>query len=130
MSYDKNACARDIMTSDVFTVSPGKSFNYVEIVAEAIHIRHIPVTDDDDKVLGIISIRDLLHHLTVAGANQFMPVDELMTDRVVTTAPDTTVATLAKQMIDNDVSCVPIIENDKLIGIVTERDLVKLLVEG
>ena len=126
MENKDNLCAKDIMTKDVFTVSSGKSFNYVEVCAEAIHIRHIPVTDDKKKIIGIVSTRDLLQHLTVAGSNQFMPVDELMHTRIVTAAPDSSVTELAGKMLEHDVSCIPILENEEIIGIVTERDFLKL----
>lgn len=118
--------AKDIMTTEVFTVKPDKSLNDIEISAEIKHIRHIPIVDENEAVVGIISIRDILAHLSDAAASRFVPVEDIMIKEVVTASPEATVKAIATLMTENTISCVPIIESEKLVGIVSEADFLKL----
>ena len=120
---------RDIMTADVLSVTPDKDLNFVEVLAEAKHVRHIVVTEDE-KVVAVISVRDMLSHLSKASASHFVPAREVMSDRVVTIGPDATMVELATSMRECDISALPVVDAEqKLLGIVTERDFLKLFVE-
>jgi acetoin utilization protein AcuB len=118
--------AKEIMTKDVFSVDQDRDFNHVELVAELKNIRHVPVIDGEQRVVGIVSIRDLLAHLTVAGASHFIPIKEVMHKQVITVDADTPVAEVAKILVDKNIGCVPVLENGKLAGVISERDFVRL----
>jgi CBS domain-containing protein len=59
-----------------------------------------------------------------------VPVKEAMSAEIQTTAPDTPVADAARLMIERKIGCLPVIENGRLVGIVTETDFVRLIAEG
>ncbi|MCB0330340.1 MAG: CBS domain-containing protein [Bdellovibrionales bacterium] len=114
------------MSTDVFSVDQDRGFNQVELIADLKHVRHVPVVDEDEGVIGMVSVRDLLAHLSNAAASQFVPIKEVMSRNVVTLSPETSVADVAKCMIDKSIGAIPIVENEKLVGIISERDFVKL----
>lgn len=120
---------RDLMTAEVFTVRADHGFNQVELIADMKHIRHIPVVDESDHVIGMVSVRDLLLHLSNAAASQFVPISEVMQKKVVTCSPDMPVEEVAALMIEKSIGAVPVVENEKIIGIISERDFVKYFSE-
>lgn len=90
------------------------------------HIRHIPVCKGDD-VVGLVTQKDLL--VNAQNPNLLtLPVAEIMVFNVRCIEPDTETLTAAKMMLDGKISCLPIIEGKALVGIVTESDLLGLLV--
>ena len=117
--------AKDMMTRDVFSVDQNRGFNQVELIADLKHIRHVPVVDEDETVIGMVSVRDLLAHLSNAAASQFVPIKEVMSRNVFTLPPTATAQEVATYMIEKSIGCIPIVENGKLVGIVSERDFVK-----
>lgn len=123
----QKAC--DVMSTDIFTVNKGKDLNFVEVMAELRHVRHVPVLEENGKPIGMLSIRDMLHHLSKAGASHFIPVGELMTPLVGTVSPQTPLKECAERMIKHSIGAVVVVENDTLVGIVTERDFVRIIAE-
>jgi len=118
--------AKDIMSEEVFTVTPDKNLNFVEVISEAWHIRHIPVIDDQGKPIAVLSVRDIMRHLSKVGVSHFIPIKEIMSSRLVTASPDTPISELAHKMQEYNVSGVPITADNKIVGMVTERDFLKL----
>lgn len=122
--------ARELMTTDVFAVDQEKGFNHVEIVAELKGIRHVPVVNENKELIGIVSIRDLLAHLSNAAASHFVPIKEVMNSSVVTVTPDTDLKEVAQKLIEHNIGCVPVVEGKTLVGLISERDFLKLLSSG
>lgn len=99
-------------------------------------VRHVPVTDDDGRLVGIVTERDLLRHLaspllgyTPTEQNQLKTafvVGDIMTRDVRTIAPQTPLREAAKTLYDNKIGCLPIVENGILVGILTESDFVRI----
>ncbi len=119
--------AREIMSSEVFSAPEGADLNLIEVLAEAQHIRHVPVVGKDNSVIGILSIRDILLHLSKAGVSHFVPIKTLMSRDVITATPGTELSEIAKLMREHSIGAVPIVEHGKLVGIVSERDFLKLI---
>lgn len=130
---------RDIMSTDVMTLRPEDNLLAIREAMEALHIRHVPVVDDD-KLVGLITHRDILRltiadadpsrlsgtRLEEAQANTF--VQEVMTTKIVTIPPETTVAKAAEMLVKHHFGCLPVVDaSGKLVGIVTEHDLLKFL---
>jgi CBS domain-containing protein len=102
-------------------------------------VRHLPVLDEDGEVCAVVSQRDLFRGALLralgygARAEELMlrqvAVKEAMSADVQTTAPDTPVAEAARLMIERKIGCLPVIENGRLVGIVTETDFVRLVAD-
>jgi CBS domain-containing protein len=113
------------MTQEVFTV---RSEDLVDLAASMMdweRVRHIPVEDDEGKLVGLISHRDLLKLVARGlGAKNADPVTvgDIMRKDLVTVQPDTTTLEAIRQMRANKVGCLPVCEDGRLVGIVTERD--------
>jgi acetoin utilization protein AcuB len=90
---------------------------------------HLVVTDSEGRVLGVVSASDLggKHGERVRNGRL---VSDLMTEKVVATAPDTTVREAANLMRGHTVNCLPVFKDGKLAGIVTTLDLLELIGRG
>src|SRR4029453_2418199 len=101
-------------------------------------IRHLPVTDDDGKLLGIITDRDIRLNLpskatslSVWEINHLLSkltVDEVMTRTVITVGPDRPAREAAQLMVDHQIGALPVEDGGRLIGIVTETDLLRAFI--
>ena len=74
-----------------------------------------------------MSIRDLLGHLSNAAASHFAPIREVMSKDLVTASPDSDIKEVARLMRDRKVGCVPIVDDGKLVGLISERDFLSLI---
>ncbi|MEU9997521.1 CBS domain-containing protein [Streptomyces sp. NPDC050848] len=106
-----------LMTDDVVSAVPTTSFRDVAKLLAEHDISGVPVVDDDDHVVGVVSESDLLarHELTAR---------DLMTTPAVTVHAEETVADAARLMVRRGVERLPVVdEEERLVGIVTRRDL-------
>lgn len=92
-------------------------------------LHHIPVFDENDKVVGILTRRDLK-----IAAMHFkespVEVSAVMHSPVVTIAPDELLSEAARKMIDHRIGGLPVLdENDHIVGILTESDLLRALID-
>lgn len=127
---------RDLMTSEVVTLGRNETLRTADDVMRLGRIRHLPVVDDDGRLAGIVSQRDLFHGGLVkalgygtharARALDSLVVKEAMTADVVTTTPDTDLAAAAKLMLERKIGCLIVLEGEAIAGILTEADFVKL----
>ena len=84
----------------------------------------IPVSDDGRRLQGIVSERDVVRAVAKGSDFSTMKVGELMTAKVYTCAPESTLAEVMTLMIDKGIRHVPVVEADALVGILSIRDLV------
>jgi acetoin utilization protein AcuB len=102
-------------------------------------VHRLPVLDREKHLVGIITEKDILY-ATPSPASSLsihemayllskLTVKKLMSKNVVTITKDTTVEEAARMMVDQDLSSLPVLEGDKLIGIVTKSDMFKILLE-
>ena len=127
---------RDIMTRDVVTLGRNETLRTADDVMRLGRIRHLPVVDDDGLLAGIVTQRDLFHGGLVKAlgygtrargqALDSLVVKEAMASEVVTTTPDTPLSEAAKVMLERKIGCLVVIEAQKIAGILTEGDFVKL----
>ena len=128
-----------MMKKNPITTTAETSIVDVADILKENHIHRLPVLDKKGKLIGVITEKDILHASPspVSSLSVYeMPymlsrlkVSNLMTKDVRTIGPDTTVEEAAKIMVDDDLSCLPVIEGDKLVGIVSKSDMFKVLYE-
>jgi acetoin utilization protein AcuB len=131
---------QDIMQTDLVTVSPATTLGEALSLARQRGIRHLLVVDDDGNLAGIVSDRDLKEIMvwpaggTARGAAAVFPDDvsvrDVMTKQVVTIAPMFPIEDAARVMVRRKISALPVIEADRLVGIVTETDVLTLFVRS
>ena len=100
------------------------------------NFRHLPIVDDENRVIGIVSDRDIkqvrvaidLFNVSLEEAEEEIVVADIMTRNVITVSPDTLLQKAAEIMMIHKIGALPVVESDKIIGIITETDLLKALV--
>ena len=147
--------AKDIMTRDVITIHYSASIRELSQLLAENRITGIPVIDDDKKLVGMISMRDLIREevraLGASPENQDiyelfssalnledaetvsvrrMWVEEMMSRTLYTAVESTSVRELCDIMSRNSVHRVPILKNGKLIGLVTAMRVIKAVAKG
>ena len=111
---------------DVVTTRPDATIAEVANLLKAKRIGALVVLDAHDQLCGIISERDLARGLAEYGAKLLgMRVSQLMTTEVVTCAPDDSLDHLRKQMTERRFRHLPVIEDSRMVGIISIGDVVK-----
>ena len=120
-----------LMTTDLFTVNEDEVIDLVASLMDWKHIRHVPVEDNRHGLVGLVTHRALLRVLAREyGCSQRpIPVKEIMHTRLVTVAPDTPTLEAVRLMKTHRVACLPVVENGRLVGILSERDFMKIFGE-
>jgi CBS domain-containing protein len=128
----------DIMTTEVTTLGCNDSLQLAKDIMTMGRVRHLPVLDDD-KVVGVVSQRDLykasLGSVMKYGEKAQCAFPEGIAVKKVMSAPPITIALhasvkeAARLMMEKKIGCLPVLEDSKLVGIVTETDMLKLIVE-
>ena len=127
------------MTASVVTVRPDAPVKEAARLLVEHRISALPVVEESGKLVGIVSEADLIPFETRPDPRtQAMPipatagsaprlVSDVMTRKVVTISPESEVSQAARLMIEADVKRLPVMEGEKLVGIVSRRDLVKVI---
>lgn len=118
--------ARDIMTAPVITAREDMRLTEALSLLLRWHISGLPVVDDEQHVVGIISEHDLVN-LAMDGNAADTTVGEVMTRQVVAFPPEAPIADIARCFSAQRLRRVPIVENGKLVGIVSRRDILREL---
>lgn len=131
---------RDLMSAPAKTVGPTSPLREVIRLMEEGHIRHVPVVDEKDRLLGLVSHRDVLRSQegSLSGApspeqahmNRWIEARWLMTKEVRTVGPDTPALEAALTLRSHGYGCVPVLERGILIGMVTEADFVEYAIQS
>lgn len=132
----------DLMTHDVAVLNRNDLLVIADDLMKLGRIRHIPVVDDDDPdvVVGILSQRDLFRGALarLIGYGEYaqqkllkqLSIKEVMTPNVTTIDANASAADAARLMIDRKIGCLPVVESGKLVGILTETDMLKAYLAG
>jgi len=131
---------RDLMSRDVKTLRRNERLKVADELMRMERIRHLPVLDDDDRLAGLVSQRDLFRSALARtlGYGEHaqdkllaqISVKEVMTNDPVTVAPDTPLASAARLMLDRKLGYLPVVEHERLVGILTESDFVAVFAEA
>ena len=114
------------MSTDLFTVRPDDIVDFAATLMDWRHVRHVPVEDNSGKLVGLVSHRALLRLVATGriGKGHKVTVDEIMNRKPVTVHADTSTVEAIRLMREQKLACLPVTRNDKLVGIVTEHDLI------
>ena len=115
------------MSTDLFTVSPDDLIDLAASVMDWRHIRHVPVEDEEGRLVGLVTHRGLLR-MMIKGTNsnsKLTTVREIMVTDPVTVSPTTSSLEAMEIMRGNRVGCLPVVERDQLVGIVTSFDFLE-----
>ena len=117
---------RDLMTKNPVILTPAEDLSLADNIFQLGRIRHLPVVEEG-RLVGLVSHRDLLRACgTRRGAEiSAIKAREVMTTGVTTVRPTTPLRRAANLMMHNKFGCLPVVEDDKLVGILTETDLVR-----
>jgi acetoin utilization protein AcuB len=122
---------RDSMTRDVITLGPEASAAEAWALCREHNIRHVPIVQEG-QLVGLVSDRDLRD---VRGGDResdtprWVRLGDMMTRNVVTIHPLDTIEHAAREIYERKISCLPVVADDELVGIITSEDLMHTLIE-
>lgn len=128
-----------IMTTNLITLDVKESLAKAEHLFKKYKIRHIPVIEND-KIIGMISLNDILRISFADGAYreeenisssiyEMFTIRQLMIGNLETVSPDATIKEVAELLMKREFHSLPVVENDRLKGMVTTTDLIKYLLK-
>jgi len=137
----KELKVRDVMTADPTTLKRNDKLTLADDIMTLGRVRHLPVVDDDDQtVVGIVTQRDLFRDALAQALGygrhaqrkilDTLSVKDVMATEVITASPDASLVEAAKILTERKIGCLPVVENGKLVGILTEGDFVALVARG
>lgn len=129
---------KDLMTSEVHTIAPKDAISLIDDLMQMLNIRHIIVAEDKN-LKGVVTQRDFyknnLSSLTDADGTKSreifskVPVSKIMVPNPTTVSPETPLPEAAKILFEKKFGCLPVVEEGKVVGILTESDFVKAVAE-
>lgn len=114
------------MTSKLITVAPQDSLAKAKALMDSENFRHLPVLEEDGRLIGILSDRDMRLH---SGYLDSTRVDAVMTSDPVTITPTTTVEEAARLMLRLKISAVPVVDEGKPVGILSTSDILSAFLD-
>ena len=133
---------KEVMSRQVISIDASDSCLEAVGRMHRSRVRHLPVVDRGKRLLGIITDRDLRHHLfspavfpalgmsSMDALLKATSVADLMTTDVVTVGPDETLGEAARLMLERKVGSLPVLEDGRVVGILTETDMLRLIVRS
>lgn len=131
------ATVKDIMTTNVITLSSSDKLENAEKLFKKNNIRHIPIVDNGE-IVGMLSYSDLLRLSFADLTNEEFEIDafiyemftikQIMAKNLTMVPPNTTIKKVAQMLVEKEFHALPIVKDEKLLGIVTSTDLSRYLV--
>ena len=130
---------KDIMTAEVFVLHATQTLELVRSLMRIKHVRHVPIVDEDNTFVGLMTHRDLLaqtiSHLAEVDDEEQEYLDRhihimnIMKTDVLSADPEMDICSALSLLLDHKYGCLPVVSNGKLVGIVTEADFLNLTLE-
>lgn len=131
--------AHHIMTSPVLSLDEDASISQAWTFIRQRRFRHVPVLSSIQKLVGILSDRDLLQEAaglaespspTEHAGDASRPVSDIMTTCVLTASPDTEIRQIARVLFEEHIGTMPIIDkHERLVGLITRSDILRALIQ-
>ncbi len=128
----------DIMSHPPIVIDPEATLREAEALMEEERVRRLPVVNVEGRLVGIISRGDVREGLSVSSTGSpyapdaeehWLTVADVMTSEVVTVTPATPLWQAAELMLKHKIGGLPVVEGDEVVGMITESDIFKLLVQ-
>lgn len=127
---------KEIMTKEVSTLGRNDTLDLADDIMTLARIRHLPVLDEG-RVVGVVSQRDLFRSALAAalgyGENaqkrllRTLRVKEVMQEPAITISPEASVKDATRLMLESKIGCLPVVEGHTVVGIVTETDILRYI---
>jgi len=136
--YDERVAPRRIagtrvehfMATDLFTVHEDELVEFVAVLMDWQHIRHVVVENHQHELVGLVTHRSLLRYLAENSvgidAGLDVPVSEIMVPEPITVTPETSTVDAIQRMREHHVGALPVIRENQLVGIITEGDFIRI----
>jgi len=131
---------RDRMTPNPVTVGTDTSLKEALELVRSKPFRHLPVLDEHGRLVGIVTEKSLVYAsptatttLSVFEVDYILSrtkVGQIIQGEVITVGPDLPIEEAARKMIDHRIGCLPVVEDGRLIGIISDTDIFRVFVEG
>jgi len=132
---------KHIMSAPVVSLFAEQTLPLAEDVMQLRHLRHLPVVDEHQHLVGLVTHRDILRAQisSLTGLSEqerrarqeHVKVAQIMTRDIWTAGPDTFASNAGRLLLDHRFGCVPVVDTiGRLIGIVTERDYLRFAVRA
>jgi CBS domain-containing protein len=113
---------RDVMTPNPRTVSPNDTVRAAAVVMQEEDTGAVPVVDDG-HVLAVVTDRDIVVRVVAEGGSFSSPVGDIATKSVICVTPEMSTSEASDLMSEHQIRRLPVVENDRLVGIVSIGDL-------
>lgn len=117
------------MTTDLVTVNADESIELVANLMDWHRIHHIPVENTDHRLIGLVSHRPLLRFLASEASKRTdgpIPVSRVMETELITGTPEMTTLEAIELMRNHRISCLPVVQEERLVGMITEHDFMRI----
>lgn len=121
---------RDLMTAPVVTVAEDTVLVEAYQILSRNRLRHLVMVDGDGRAKGVLTQSDLVERLGYDSLSEIKRVADIMTRTVVTAPGNITVREAVRRMADRSISCLVVAREGRPAGIITERDVVRLLADS
>ncbi|AOH56124.1 acetoin utilization protein AcuB [Peribacillus muralis] len=124
-----------IMNEDIITLTPADTIHSAVVIIKEKRIRHIPIVDESFQLVGLVSDRDIrdaapsIFNTAEYKTGLQKPLSSIMKTDLITGHPLDFVEEIGAVFCDNNISCLPIVKERKLVGIITGSDLLQSFVE-
>ena len=134
MEANKETTVADVMMKAPVTLDAGDILDLASDIMNLGRIRHIPILENG-KLVGVLSQRNLFHSALVVALGlgpkarkdmlKSIHIREVMSAPVITVSPETGIKQAARTMLEKKIGCLPVVENQRLVGLVTESDILR-----
>jgi len=131
---------KDRMTRDPISIRTETSLKEALDIVRGNSFRHLPVLDKEDKLVGIVTEKSLVYASPTSSTTLSVfevdfilsrtKIGQIIQGDVITVAPDLPIEEAARVMIDHRIGCLPVVDDGKLVGIVSDTDIFRVFAEG
>jgi len=119
-----NESVSTIMIKNLITLTPESTLAEVSEIFSTRKIHHIPVLDND-VLVGLITLYDLWRKNALHESYSDIKVQEVMSKKLIKLEPDDKIGTAAELFLDNRFHALPVVQGDRLVGLITTFDVLK-----